>query len=248
MAENRARFVPENDLEELLAGAIFDQDRQDEFFRTLLESTVFVVGHAGQGTVGKFRVAGNATFSLRQWEFEGRAVLPVFTSLTRLRAFITQEEGYLGLNARSLMTLMGETMTLVLNPGSVYGWELTPEQVQGLLDGSFFESSSKAAAPVLSPGVVAALRAVFARHPEVRAVYLAKLHLEHDPAPHLVLGVDATGDFRALVSECGMILHTEVESGVSIDFIAIDDGELSAYLVEKTLPLYRREEQLPGTE
>ncbi len=252
-----ADFAPENALEETLAASAASASRAD-FYRALLAADLYVLGAAQQ-------LGGEQTLSLRQWEIEGRQgedlqiedlhVLPVFSSLERLQAFINEESSYIRIKTRLLLELLGPDVTLLLNPGSAYGAELSPAVVRALRDGSLLAEPAPSlllggqqimlAEPQPYPtALVSAWQRVLEGSPMVRVAYLAQIHQNHAPdsaAPaHFLLGFDTEADFDALVNACMAVVGDRLAVGAQVDFIQIGQGALSAHLQRKFSPFFIR--------
>ena len=129
-------FVPENSLEEALLRADRNPMSKREFHRLLLGSDLIVIGRIegrGPSPAGAPLLPGEK-LQIASAQYEGRRVIPIFSSMTRLSAHLEgRTEGYVLLNGRALFE-MTRGATLLLNIGSDLGWELAPEEVFGLLD------------------------------------------------------------------------------------------------------------------
>jgi SseB protein N-terminal domain len=92
-------FVPENRLEERLMAAARDPAARAEFYRELIASDLLVID---EGRVpervpeetGRVTLEAGRQLRIRNIEFRGESYLPVFSSLTRLRAGIADTVGY----------------------------------------------------------------------------------------------------------------------------------------------------------
>ncbi|MBV8979022.1 MAG: SseB family protein [Alphaproteobacteria bacterium] len=128
-------FEPENALEEALLRANKSPMTRREFERQLLGSDVIVIGEiegrdlspAGAPLLPGERL--KVAFTKR----DGRTYVPVFTSRTRLHAYLSQSRGYVSLPGRALME-MTRGATLLLNLGSDVGKEILPEEIARMLD------------------------------------------------------------------------------------------------------------------
>src|SRR3546814_4440607 len=92
-----------NDLEVALARAATEPADRPEFYRVLLASEVFVLGHTESKGEGRVTVPSGEKLSIVNWEkADGTPVIPFFASLEALRRAIKEEQSYVALPARSL--------------------------------------------------------------------------------------------------------------------------------------------------
>ncbi|VFS78368.1 enhanced serine sensitivity protein SseB [Raoultella planticola] len=77
-----------NELETLLEKAATEPGHRPAFFRTLLESTVWVPGAAAEGE----QIVEESAVDLQHWEKDdGASVIPFFTSLEALQQAVEDE-------------------------------------------------------------------------------------------------------------------------------------------------------------
>src|SRR4030095_15836445 len=136
----------------------------------------------------------------------------------------------------------------ILNPGSPYGKQFTPEEVAGVVDGSIFAPLASTVVtedrqvmlgqPANYPThVTNPLAAFFKTKKQVRAAYLAHMF---DPKsgdePHTIIGIDVDDDtnFERLVAEVGIVIGGAAKQGENVDFIRITDQGLSEYMTKET--------------
>jgi hypothetical protein len=250
----------ENQLEQLLAAAVQDPGRRPDFYRALLESDLYVLGTTHRDE-GEFTAGEDTRMEVHVLEVDGRPVIPIFSSVTRIQEFIDREETYLRMNGRALLsTVAGSGTGLVLNPGSAYGKEFTPAEIVALVDGSIFRQGQAWTAeggeqvllsqPAEYPHeLVRALQSFFADRPVVRAAYLAQMHMPSsgDP-PHVVIGVVAGGDLSSIAGEVGLIAREVLGEGEFVDLIPIGQGPISEYMIAQTEPFYVRGGNTPHQE
>ena len=252
MEEPVENFVPQNELEALLVQEAEDPDVRPDFYQTLVESDVYVLGSAEELLEEEEVAAEGTALSLYSWEVDERPVIPIFSTLSRLEAFVDEEATYMRINAGALMTMLPEDVTLVLNPGSAYARRFPPGELQMLLEGVVFAPDREAL--VLTDGEVflgqpaeqpeallEGLRAVFEEHPEVRAAYVAQVYApESDEPPHLVVGLDMLRDFDEVVEAAVVVAEEALPPDAFVDFIQIGRDALSDYLLHETWPFYER--------
>lgn len=247
-------FTPENKLESALVKAATDPASRSQFYRELLEADLLVIGESASNEPLGSRVAAEGErLHVRHMEFEGQVHLPVFSSLARLQANLSEPVGYLALNGRTLMEMTQGT-PLVLNPGSDYGKVLTSGEVASLLDGSLWSSTSSYTAerdtqvflgqPAVYPQeLVDVLTRVFKRLKPVRRAYLAHFHNpETGEEPHTLIGLEVNGDWDAVMAEVGVATREVEVPDPPVDFVRVEGGRdakgVGHYLVNKCEPFY----------
>lgn len=196
-------FIPENRLEEALVAAVKSPGSAPEFYRLLLESDLLVLGSVeGQDNAGdEFTVEPGGAISLVAGERNGEQFLPIFSSLTRMQEWVTEESKYLSMNGRALLDLT-RGAPIILNPGSEYGKELKPHEVEQLL-GAIPQPSqprSIVGEAAFPPGLVDALTSVFERHPEITAAWMIQVTFPDQP-PHPLVGIETSADMGVLMAE-----------------------------------------------
>ncbi|HEX8229675.1 MAG TPA: enhanced serine sensitivity protein SseB C-terminal domain-containing protein [Chloroflexia bacterium] len=249
-------FTPVNELERLLVQAATDPGARPAFYRAFLEGDLLVLGYAGESPsdeAGMIHLPEGSTVSIASWQDqEGREVIPVFSSMERLRKSIEQEGRYLKLKGTALLEIVGDELPIMLNPRSDYGKEFVPKELASLRDGSIFRQVESSTVqedrqvligqPANYPQpLVDALKSLFSRHPEVERAYLAQMH---DPAagasPFLLVGVQSEGDIGQVISDAGIAIHGTLGEGESVQFLRVRPGEagLAGYMVESVEPFY----------
>ncbi len=122
----------ENALEKSLRLAADEPAHRPDFFKTLLNSTIYILGTTVTGE-GLSSLEAGSNISIAHWQKpDGSAVIPFFSSLQTLQKSIDSEESYIEIPARSLFEITQGT-PLFLNPKSPYGKEFFPEEVRHLL-------------------------------------------------------------------------------------------------------------------
>jgi hypothetical protein len=246
----------ENVLETALELAAAEPANRPEFYRLLLESTVFVLGSSGQLGEGEGLVTLEADMKIeiQHWEKpDGSKLLPFFTSLNALQLAIRGDARYIALPARTFLE-MTRGAQLVLNSASAFGKEFTPQEVEALLAegvNQLPEQRVVQAATTVQLGqpadyphaMVASLSKLFSAHQNVRAAYLALMFdATVDEKPHLIVGIEADGDYETTVREAGIVAAESSTRDEPIDLIRVTRGEpgIAQYLIEETKPFYER--------
>lgn len=245
-------FVPDNKLERSLVAAATDPAARPQFYRDLVESDVFVVqGGPVPEASGKRTFEVDEEVTLRNLEVDGTVYLPVFSSLARLQAALTEPAGYLALNAKTLMEITRGT-PLLLNPGADYGKELTVDEIASILDGSLWRPVSQyeverdtevmIGEPAVYPQeLVDALTRIFKRLKPVRRAYLAHFfNPTVDERPHTLVAVEATGDWDAVLAEAGVATRQVEIPDPPVDYLRLTGGGgVQDYFLEQCEPFYR---------
>jgi len=129
------RFVPTNDLEQLLLDAHEGRLEGEDFMRALLTSSVFMPVE-DSGIISGLQ-ANTRAKPLALKDEDGTDILVLFSSPDRTRDFLKNYPGYDGglLEAfGKLLSRMGCGFGIALNPGWEAGIDITPDMVQHLND------------------------------------------------------------------------------------------------------------------
>jgi hypothetical protein len=242
--ETPTEFIPTNELERLLLAGRKDRTLRPRFYRTLLESDLFVLV--------VYDEIGIRIVSAKR---EDEDVIPVFSSLQRLEHFAREtnapEIKHEFNTGREVLTLL-DGATIVLNPLSGAEKDFSPAEVRGVLDGSLMqrlkfieldgEQMSTFSIPDPYPEELADdLKASFAFSKLVRRAYLVQVHQDERELPQIVVGVDAEEGYTA--DEAVEIAKESLGDDEFISFIQLGSDPLSAFMIEQTKPLYEREEE-----
>jgi hypothetical protein len=242
----------ENTLEQSLELAAKGPARRPEFFKTLLNSMVYVPGSTGAGK-GHIDLEAGSQISIAHWEKQdGTAVIPFFTSLQTLEQSIARGESYLEIPARSLFEMTLGT-PLFLEPKSPFGKEFLPEEVQNLLSAEIGRTTQRTlekdahvqlGQPAQYPTkMVNALTQLFAKHRNIKRGFLALMYnVTTDEKPHLVVGIEADGDIELILREASQVARDTAPDGEDVGLYRIQEGEqdLSDYFFTQTTPFYQR--------
>jgi len=243
----------ENTLEKSLRLAADEPAHRPDFFKTLLNSTIYVLGTAGAGE-GQINLEAGSNISIAHWQKpDGSAVIPFFSSLQTLQRSMDSEESYIEIPARSLFEITLGT-PLFLNPKSPYGKEFFPEEVRHLLSDEIgqkpvqrmVEKDTKVllGQPSQYPSkMVNSLTQLLAKHRNVKRAFLALMHdVSSDQKPHLIIGIEADGDIELVMREAGNVAGDTAPDGEPVDLYRVHEGEsgLSDYFLKQTAPFYER--------
>ena len=132
-------FEPQNDLEALMQAAVKDARRIPAFYKTLLETEIYILTpeapmKSGQRRSIKFREKLN----IATVEFQGLRWHPAFTSKSRISDYIKEPEVCLGAVAKNLFEMLPGS-NFWLNPLSECQKPMPAPEVALLMSGEIFE-------------------------------------------------------------------------------------------------------------
>jgi hypothetical protein len=245
-------FEPVNHLEKSLMLAVTNPSSRPQFYRDLLEADIFII----QSGENNFNIQNNvlqqgSQLKIQHIEKDGKSWLPIFSSLPRLQQFIRSETKYLQLKAKDFFEIT-HGAHVVLNPNFDYGKEFIPQEIEQLLDGSIFKPSQTYVAkketkvligqPAVYPTkLVKALSEYFATNKYVNRAHLVQFqNPESGEKPHLLIGIDASGDFEKVFGDAGVIGSEVMGKDEIIDFIRLDNSGFSQNIINSTKPIYQK--------
>ncbi|MBF7981537.1 MULTISPECIES: enhanced serine sensitivity protein SseB [Rahnella] len=254
----------ENELERLLRLSVSAPAWRPAFYQTLLDSTVFVLGDAGQDDAekqGSVAITAGSELNILHWEKQdGSSVIPFFSSVDVLEKASAgespDEQAFVALPARVLFE-MTQGDELFLNPKSEYGKEFTPNEVTLLLSNGGLHAPSELVLDKESQlligqpeeypsAMIDALTTLFTQKKPVRRAFMALIHDKAvDDQPNLLIGVEADGDeleIDALIREAGNVASETSPDDRPVDFCIVSEKErgISHYLISHTQPFYQR--------
>lgn len=238
-----------NELETLLEQAATEPAHRPEFFRVLLESTVWVPGEAAQGEA----VNADSAVELQHWEKDdGGSVIPFFTSVDALQQAISHEQAFVAMPVRTLFEMtLGET--LFLNAKLPTGKEFTPREIshlvsgegdplsqQEVLEGTTSLLLSEVAEPPAQ--MVESLTTLFKNLKTVKRAFLCSIKEQADEQPNLLIGIEADGDIDAIIRQAGSVATDTLPGDEPVDICLITEGEkgISHFMMAHITPFYER--------
>lgn len=240
---------PKNELETLLEQAATEPAHRPAFFRTLLESTVWVPGEAAEGEA----INADSVVELQHWEKEdGTSVIPFFTSPEALQQAISHEQAFIAMPARTLFEMTaGEA--LFLNAKLPTGKEFTPREINHLING---EGDPLSQQEVLEGGtslllsevaeppaqMVDSLTTLFKGLKTVKRAFLCSIKERADEQPNLLIGIEADGDVEAIIRQAGSVATDTLpgDEPVDICLVAEDEKGISHFMLAHITPFYER--------
>ncbi|CAH5678380.1 MULTISPECIES: enhanced serine sensitivity protein SseB [Enterobacter] len=238
-----------NELETLLEQAATEPAHRPAFFRTLLESTVWVPGTAAEGE----QVVEDSALDLLHWEKDdGTSVIPFFTSLEALQKAVEEEQAFVVMPVRTLFEMtLGQT--LFLNAKLPTGKEFTPREIshlmgeegnplstQEVLEGGETLLLSEVAEPPAQ--MIDSLTTLFKTLKPVRRAFLCSIKERADEHPVLLIGIEADGDIEDIIQAAGSVATDTLPGDEPIDICQVKNGEkgISHFITEHITPFYER--------
>jgi hypothetical protein len=100
-------FTPENNLEKSLVKAATDPAHRPQFYKDFISSEIYVIQHGPLPEKEEHTILEEGTqLQIQHIEINGKIYIPIFSSVTRLRAVIEEEVGFIGINALEFLEIM----------------------------------------------------------------------------------------------------------------------------------------------
>ncbi|MFS2058994.1 enhanced serine sensitivity protein SseB [Kosakonia cowanii] len=238
-----------NELETLLEQAATEPAYRPAFFRTLLDSTVWVPGNAAEGEA----VVEESALDIQHWEKDdGTSVIPFFTSLSALQQAIDDEQAFVVMPARTLFEMtLGET--LFLNAKLPTGKEFTPREIshlvgeegsplsqQEVLEGGTALLLSEVAEPPAQ--MVDSLTTLFKSIKTVKRAFICSIKEQADAQANLLIGIEAEGDIEEIIHAAGSVATDTLPGDEPVDICQVAEGEkgISHFMLAHITPFYER--------
>jgi len=248
----------ENLLERALRLAATDAVFIPEFYGTLLDSDVFVIGREVFAEEDDLvQDNGNAGERLQIQEgvcSDGSSFIPFFSFLAALECYIDDDENYMKVKARFLFQVtLGED--LILNPASEYAKSFTAFEVGDLLrhglpqHGRTEVVEEQSRVLIGQPSdyprdITETLARFFASEPRVKAAYLVLMHvLDRDESPSLYVGIECDpADYDSIHPAAGVVVSHLLTEDRPLSFCPVFPEmpeTLADYMLNETEPFYR---------
>jgi hypothetical protein len=238
-------FQPENDIERALMRASAESAERPDFMRALMDAEIFVLlvpetGALVPGTDGKATVSQGSRLTMVTVTRGEKELLPFFTTPSRARDFFTGEHIVAPDKTRDLFK-RAHNAAFVLNPGSDYGKEFTPDEVQRLLAGQFDDGPQTTviekpeqvllAHPKEIPGaLIAALGRELGALKTVRGAWLMLAMRSGASDQTWMLGIDHNGEWQDVRAAIGRAMVGNVLNGRLLDAMPLSDSSFSSTL------------------
>jgi hypothetical protein len=234
-----------------LVAAASEPGARPLFYRLLAESALFFLDASSDSPLpeGSTLLRTGASVKAVCVEIGGTPHTAIFSSLSVLRTCIRAEHRYVSILGRDLFELMRGTH-LVLNPGAAYGKQILPNEIEAILNGSAARGYTskvieKATQVMLGQPaeypqhLTEALAARFRSDKQVRAAYLALCSWPESGEQFLMIGLDAEGNWEALMRAVTATLREVAKPNETVDFVRMDQSSFADYL-RSTRPFYKR--------
>lgn len=244
-------FKPENQLEKSLVNASKNPSSRPQFYRDLLEADILVINRGKENLKIKNNLLEKGSkLEIPNIERNGKLWIPIFSSLTRLRELIPSEVVYVKLNARDFFE-NARGSEIILNPASEFGKEFSSEEVEKILDNSIFKPYQTIIAkketkliigqPAVFPEkLVKELIKYFSTNKNIIRAYLVQIYNpESSEPPHLLVSIDARGDFEKIIGDVGLIATGVLGKDEFIDFTRLNNSDVSQGIFNSTKPFYQ---------
>lgn len=144
-------FEPRNDLEALMQAAVKDPQRIPAFYKTLLDSEIYILTPEAPMTPGQRRsVKYMEALNIATVEFQGLKWHPAFTSKDRIADYVKEPEVCFGAVAKNIFEMLPGS-NFWLNPLSECQKPLPASEVSLLMSGKIFDVIKAAPAKTPSP-------------------------------------------------------------------------------------------------
>jgi hypothetical protein len=239
-------FDPENDIERLLMRASAEPAERPAFARAIMDSQIFVVlvpdaDHPiVPGPDGKTVVAEGTTLSLPSAMRGEDKLIPFFTTPSRARIWFKGDHIVAPDLTRDLFARYPGA-PFVLNPGSDYGKDFTPPEVQRMLAGQFDDGPqtivTQAPEQILlahpkeiPTALIEALAREFATVHSIRGAWLMLASRASEPEQSWMLGVDNKGSWQDVRDAIGRAVAGNVLNGRLLDAMPLEGSSLAVTL------------------
>lgn len=247
-------FEAQNELERLLIKAMSDPASRSLFYKELAQSTILTVQRGAPPPERQERtLEPDDAIEIQCVEYEGQQYIPFFSSLAQLQAVTSKDAAYLELNALDFMKMTLGT-PLLLNPGSEYGKEFPPEEIESIIDGSLWQTTEEYTVeqetrvligePANYPDeLVHTLARFFATKPQVRRAWLAHFFNPADKLPpHTLIALECDGDYKDILQEAGAVIRGTEVLDPPVDLLPVTgEGGLEDYFLGEAEPFYQRQ-------
>ena len=237
-------FEPENDIERLLMRASTQPSERPAFARAIVDAQVFVVLVPDRpivpGPDGNTTVPEGTKLSLPSAVRGEERLIPFFTAPSRARLWYTGDHIVAPEQTRDLFGRYPDK-PFVLNPGSDYGKDYTPPEVQRMLAGQFDDGPQTIVTQApekmllahpkeIPTDLIEALGREFETVKAVRGAWLMLAMHAGQAEQSWMLGVDHEGSWQEVRDAIGRAVSGNILKGRLLDAMPLDDGSLSVTL------------------
>jgi SseB protein C-terminal domain/SseB protein N-terminal domain len=245
-------FQPENLLEESLDKAASEPAHRPQFYQDFCAAEIFIVQHGTPPPTEHRALTPDTDIQIQQIQYNGKAYIPIFSSLTQLQLAFPQEPRYLSMNAMEFMK-MTQGADLLLNPGSDCGKEFPAPEIAAILDGSIWQDKESSTEDIKNKVMLGqpqnyphelaqALSAFFKTQKQVKRAWLAHFFNPADgQPPHTLVAIDATKGFDDIAVGASAAIHNVNMPDPPVDFMPITgNGKIEQHFLQDEKPFYTR--------
>ena len=242
---------PKNDLDTLFQRGVKEPEYRIKFLQSLLSENLIVLIQQGTN-IQAFPVrTGNAVVYVFELD-DGR--IPIFTGANRLfeKNIVDRRVDYYELNARTLFE-NSKGKTFILNPNSDIQKEFAPDEIERLLNGTYFDNTVYIKQieesinvrikqpPVYPEQAVAALTNLFLDRPNVKSCYVAWIdNPTMSEPPHYIFAIDVTEGWETVCKEVGFLVRQILGEGIFAEMIQLKGVEgIGNYFINNSQPFYK---------
>jgi hypothetical protein len=238
-------FEPENDIERLLMRASAEPAERPGFARALIDAQIFVVlvsdgGPIVPGPDGKVTIPVGTKLTLPNAMRGEERLIPFFTAPSRARIWFAGDHIVAPDRTRDLFERYPDAPFL-LNPGSDYGKEFTPDEVKRLLAGQFEDGPRTIVTeepqqvllghPKEIPVVlIEALGRELGAVKTVEGAWLMLMMLPGNAEQSWMLGVDHSGAWQDVQDAIGRAIAGDILKGRILDAVPLERSSLASTL------------------
>ncbi len=234
-----------------LKDAALEPGLRPEFYKTLLDSNVYILIADQQGLLdGEIFQKTGKNISVLSWRKSNNdLIVPIFTSENELHKAVKKYQKYVCMNAKVFFSTSKDSQ-YVINPLSQYSKELTDYEVRSLLDGSLFNRNDKItlkrdtkvllSQPKDDPHqLIMALSSYFKQQKKVVKAYITQIQYpELDKETYFLLALESTINLKDFFSEISLIIQDTVPHNKHVDMCQVGcNKEFDSYF-KKIKPFY----------
>jgi len=238
-------FEPENDIERLLMRASAEPADRPSFARALMDAQIFVVlvsdgGPIAPGPDGKVTIPEGTKLTMPSAMRGEERLMPFFTAPSRARTWFKGEHIVAPDRTRDLFGRYPD-LPFLLNPGSDYGKEFTPNEIKRLLAGQFEDGpqtiTTTAPEQILlghpkevPTALIEALKREFSEVKSIRGAWLMLAMRAGEGEQSWMLGVDHAGSWDDVRAAINRAVAGGILQGKMLDALPLEGSSLASTL------------------
>jgi len=238
-----------DNFEALLQKAATEPAAHIELLKRLLTEKFLLITNSSHIPEGYYVVPEDTSIGVFTFD-NGKT--PFFSSEDRIfdNIIIKERVGFTELEGRDVFVIL-KGKTLMLNPFSKSNLELSPEETNALLNGTYLNTAGKAITVTASFSldqpkrypveVIKSLVDFFSNDPLVETAYVGWIQFhDTDDHPHYIFAIDSHGDWNNLCKETGYIVN-QILGGEIFDLIQLRiQKDIEEYFLKTGNPFYMK--------